>query len=94
MVRIHRVVFCGENKASRHAIPIERGVQHGFRKIAVGEMIGPLALALEAPAMACGPWPPRRNRVPRARMPAIKSRDHRHLLTHVTQSRPLLSRDF
>jgi hypothetical protein len=44
---VERVVFGGDDVGRALAVPVERGIEDGFEEIAVGEVVGPLALALE-----------------------------------------------
>ena len=44
---VQRVVFGGEGVGFADAVPVERRVEDGFREVAVGAEVGPLALALK-----------------------------------------------
>ena len=45
---VERIVFGGENKRLTDAVPVEGRVQDCFHEVAVGGMVGPLALSLKA----------------------------------------------
>ena len=45
--RIQTVVFSGKNVWWAHAVPVISRIQHGFHKIAIRQMVGPMALTLE-----------------------------------------------
>ena len=44
---VEGVVFGSDDVGRALAVPIERGIEHGFHEVAVGVVVGPLALALE-----------------------------------------------
>ena len=45
---VERIVFGGDHERFTDAVPVERGVEHGFKEVAVGHVVGPLPLALES----------------------------------------------
>ena len=44
---VQRVVLGGDDVGLADAVPVERGVEDRLQKVAVGQVVGPLALALE-----------------------------------------------
>ena len=45
---VESIVFCGDHHGFTDAVPVKGAAEHGFGEVAVGEVVGPLTLPLEA----------------------------------------------
>src|SRR2546421_13037128 len=45
---VERIVFGGDHERLANTVPIERRTKHGFHEMAVGIVVGPLALTLKS----------------------------------------------